>query len=437
MSRLLLVVPMLSVATPAHAFAVETVGGAEPSAGAVVKWFDAQVPIQLNSAGAPNISDGSDLAALRRAIDEWNSVSCSTLFLDERAPTSETDTTVTDGALDGVNRVTWVNDARWSFGSQVLGVTAPIYDTRDGEIVEADIAFNGRFSSWSTDGTANDIEAIATHELGHLIGLQHVLGGNALAEIPTMSPAAEIAMRTLTVDDASGACFLYPATPYRCSADCDCPTVVRTDTLGRENNVGQLSCDRGSCVPGGELGVGSGLGAPCIDQTSCTPPLFCQAIGQDAFCAQDCEPSDPSTCPEGSACFPYSNATGGACLPPDAGTDSGPNTDTICQANPPLTTLDPGPGGSSGSRPPPSPGRPAGPIDPCPCDVTTVCDGTECTCDPECLDGGCNAGLPPRGSSQALLALLILFAGRFSFRSLNEKRSRHVRSLQHRSRLGR
>ncbi|MEM6733076.1 MAG: matrixin family metalloprotease, partial [Myxococcota bacterium] len=317
----------------AHAFGVETVGSASPTDGTVVRWFTPSIPLELNRDGAPGIFDGSDLDAIRRGMLSWNAVPCSQLLLTEIDVTTETSTVVIEGTLDRRNRLTWVNDTRWNFGSLVLAVTAPVFDTRDGEIIEADIVFNGRQNQWSTDGRDSDIEAVAVHELGHLIGLQHVLGGNDLLDPPTMSPVAVLEMRTLNPDDSSAACFLYPENPYRCRVDCDCPTVVLLDNTGNEFNAGQVACSEGLCSGSVTGPLGGGLGDVCAGPGSCDAPLFCQRIGNESYCARDCIPNDPNDCPAGFSCFPYSNAVGGACLPATAGTGSQNTNGPICQAS--------------------------------------------------------------------------------------------------------
>ena len=69
-----------------------------------------------------------------------------------------------------------VNNERTEIG-ELLAITFPTYFD-DHTIVEADMVFNGVNHRWFTDHSNtfskdNFVEAVALHEFGHFIGLQH------------------------------------------------------------------------------------------------------------------------------------------------------------------------------------------------------------------------------------------------------------------------
>lgn len=115
---------------------------------------------------------------------------------------------------------------------RVLAATTFTINTRTGEIVESDIFFNSAFP-WSTSssGEANryDIESIALHEIGHLLGLGHSAlgetelragGGRRVIAIgATMFPiafsAGNVEERVLQPDDVAGVSDIYPESTFR------------------------------------------------------------------------------------------------------------------------------------------------------------------------------------------------------------------------------
>jgi len=116
---------------------------------------------------------------------------------------------------------------------RTLAATNFFIDTVTGEIVESDIFFNSAFL-WSTSaaGTTGrfDVQSIATHEIGHLLGLSHsalgetelraggrrVLGAEAVM-FPIAFSAGDTHDRSLKADDIAGISDIYGSTVFQAS----------------------------------------------------------------------------------------------------------------------------------------------------------------------------------------------------------------------------
>ncbi len=198
---------------------------APTSAGSrALRWSASPVRWFASERGVPGVSPSEFQAAVSRAFGAWEAV-----------PTASA-----ASAFGGFTSGSPLEDDGLSvFGfedapdlERVLGATSFVVDVTTGELVEADVFFNTRFA-WSTaaagDPAAFDLQSVATHEIGHVLGLGHsalgeteVLptgGRRVLASGAVMFPISfgrgNVADRILQPDDIAGISDLYPDGDFR------------------------------------------------------------------------------------------------------------------------------------------------------------------------------------------------------------------------------
>src|SRR5438093_563110 len=162
------------------------------------------IPYWIHEKGAPRISNGSDFAAVQASFQTWENIQTANIKFAFRG-------TTTAGIVghDGMNVVTFT-DTSAPLGSSTISATFSFFRTENGQTMfdEADIAFNPALD-FSTSGETNkfDIQSVLTHEIGHLLGLDH----SALVS-SVMVPfgvSSQLDQRTLAYDDIAGIMEIY------------------------------------------------------------------------------------------------------------------------------------------------------------------------------------------------------------------------------------
>jgi matrixin len=182
-----------------------------------LRWRQFPVRYFVTDRGVDGVSAQQFQTAISRAFGKWDDVATAELSSQFAGFTQQSPEDSDDQSVLGfLNRPDQ---------NRTLAATSFFIDTSDGRILESDIFFNSTFAwSVSESGTAGrfDIESIAVHEIGHLLGLSHsalgetelISGGRRVIAAETvMFPiafsAGNVSDRELKADDIAGLSDIY------------------------------------------------------------------------------------------------------------------------------------------------------------------------------------------------------------------------------------
>jgi hypothetical protein len=207
-------------------------------------WPNASITWRFNPTPASNVDNPNQVAtALSTAFNAWSG-SQATLngqTLNRLTVMRGADTSLTDpdamSATDCVNIVSLVPSANVKFPTGTIAFAAVASAIAQGQpgptfifnvcgttvtanssaiLIDADIEFNPveQFSTATPPAAGRfDLQAVATHEFGHALGLDHS-GIAHTVMYPFGDTRASIPQRDLGVDDIIGVAFLYPAAAF-------------------------------------------------------------------------------------------------------------------------------------------------------------------------------------------------------------------------------
>ncbi len=257
-----------------------------------VQWPTMPVKFKIQSSGPPGVTASSARAAIIAAYKSWSRPDCSYFLYQDLGSTTQS----SGNYNDNVN--THVFPTKWNVASSknALAVTRVFWEEDTGAMTDADILYNPAYK-WSTTGApgAYDLQSVATHEIGHQLGLTH--SSHKAATMYYATGKGNTAVRSLHSDDIAGLCQMYsngkPVSP-ECTEASHCSI----------NEV----CQAKICVTGSA--VKKGYGAPCTGNSECSSG-FCVETGSGGFCSASCE---AKACPNNDQCVALKGG-GKACLP--------------------------------------------------------------------------------------------------------------------------
>lgn len=194
---------VLASAVPADAFLLVSTESGVPA-----HWEQQCIPWKLNELVSEDLGLEDTHEALRLATEAWEGVEQSFLRFSDHGLTTSRSVGVPDGLEDNI--ILWHEEGGWPYALRVVGLTSLTFDTDTGQIVDADIEMNGDDYEFAIDGDpdAYDAQQSLTHEVGHLLGLDHSMDEDAVMFADSLP--GEVHKRVLHKDDEDGLSTSHP-----------------------------------------------------------------------------------------------------------------------------------------------------------------------------------------------------------------------------------
>ncbi len=394
------------VAAPQMAQAYEFIYNCSGGGGAA--WSSANQPLTyyINSRGSDDTSFSSFTkleGVIQDSFDVWSSPCSSNFQSTYGGSTSDTALNTNNPVVLSwaETRNEWPQQLGDPFGGTIAVTLASA--TSACTMRSAPIIFNGIAITYTDQcntnfcsGGGTDLQSIATHEIGHMLGLAHSPIQSATMYFAYQGGSGA---RTIATDDQNGVSALYPRA-CTCTQDSDCtdpdeqciqgtcsevPCMSNNDCdPGLECNLQTGDCEIPPCTSNADCGTGftcdngtcrsqCPVCRDCTSSNECGGNAVCSDVGRPTgkcivFCSQN------GSCPGDAQCFQYSQQgqTYYLCLNPNV------NQAGICPSN--YTCM--------------NPQQPQDPCDNVSCDpVTEVCrDGV---CEPRDFPDPVDMGTPP------------------------------------------
>jgi hypothetical protein len=220
----LMFIMLISMSIEGQAYVIS-----KTSLGDLSYWHTRCIPLWLSSTESANIDQTQVETELLNALEAWDQLNCTSLSFTYQG-TVDSQFVGYDNTLgaSNYNLVTFVSSRTdWLYDPAALAlttVTMCINETPEcsaGTIVDADIEINESYHDFTTSADRPikmDLANTLTHEVGHLIGLDH--SPIFEATMYFQQPLGETIKRDLAEDDQMAVCSIFPLSDDRqCSLD--------------------------------------------------------------------------------------------------------------------------------------------------------------------------------------------------------------------------